>query len=79
MILLEASTIDLTSGDESDGMTAARKVAAAAAVPVKPRRGPVNKTLVHWDTPKAIVDEEGNDRWLFKCKYCDRYALIVCQ
>lgn len=61
--------VDIDSGDESDGLSALRKVDDAEER-VGGRRGPENKSLEHFKTPEAIVDKAGGKKWLFKCKYC---------
>lgn len=59
-------------------MSAARQAAAIESIALKPRRGPVNKTMVHWEAPKPVLDEDRNKRWQFKCKYCERCAASLC-
>lgn len=74
-----SSESDITSGSESDGMSALRDVQAAEAADAtkakersrnRANRGPRNKSIHHFHEPKAIM-KEGTERWQFNCKYCD--------
>ncbi|KAF4609484.1 hypothetical protein D9613_012328 [Agrocybe pediades] len=63
----------LDSGDESDGLTALKKVEQAAAKTQAARRGPANTSMQHFLDPVPVIDSHtGAKRWEFACKYCDK-------
>jgi hypothetical protein len=70
---LQAEVIDLETDEESDGEGALKKVKESESAPKRARRGPPNKSMVHFEDPVAI-SENGKKRWMFKCKYCKGYV-----
>jgi hypothetical protein len=73
--LKSPEVIDLDSGDESDGQSAARASQEAQAGcrkgPV--RRGPPNESEKHFYPPKPIEEGTGKKKqlkWEFTCCYC---------
>ncbi|KAF4612503.1 hypothetical protein D9613_012755 [Agrocybe pediades] len=71
--LKEAAIEILDSGDESDGLTALKKVEQAAAKTQAARRGPANTSMQHFLDPVPVIDSHtGAKRWEFACKYCDK-------
>ncbi len=65
--------IDIDSGEESDGMSALRKVEEQESAK-SARRGPRNKNMQYFYDPIPVKD--GKDKkWEFKCKTCSAYVL----
>lgn len=63
-------SIDVDSGEESDGQGALRAVEAdEAAVRKGNKRGPLNHTTKHWLDPIPIWEGK-SPRWQFTCRYC---------
>ena len=63
----------IESGDDSDGLSALRKVEAADAKTQAARRGPSNTSMQHFHDPVPVLDQRtGAKRWEFTCKFCDK-------
>lgn len=68
---------EVDSGDESDGQSAARAIAAEQE---KKRRGPLNQSEAEFEGPiKVVVSKNGNSekRWQFKCRHCGAYVPFI--
>ena len=59
--------------EESDGETALRDANETS----RAQRGPVNKTLVHWNAPRKAVSPNGEKRWEFECRYCNGHVSLI--
>ncbi|KAH9855327.1 hypothetical protein C2E23DRAFT_724823, partial [Lenzites betulinus] len=66
-----------SSGEESDGQTALRKVQEQDVTKSR-KRGPVNESIKHWHGPVPIRDRKNGDRWQFTCRYCSAYVSLRC-
>lgn len=71
----DVDAIEISSEEESDGNSALRKVEEDRTY-IGGKRGPRTSTLDHWHEPVKTRQPSGL-RWLFKCRYCNMYAIIL--